>query len=119
LKLFSILALKNVIQDWMFNCKGIIIEDDNYNIIKFLQDTLKNTKPFKDDQGMKDLWFLEKFRHVIFTCNVISFNKLADLCASLALSYNFLWEDISSNNIPSFLRLLNEDCHFLFSFFFY
>ncbi|KAL0910048.1 hypothetical protein M5K25_020976 [Dendrobium thyrsiflorum] len=62
LELFAIQAISDVIQDWMFNYKGIIIEGDNYNIIKFLQDSLRKMETLKDGQWIEDLLFLKNVK---------------------------------------------------------
>ncbi|KAI0530979.1 hypothetical protein KFK09_000528 [Dendrobium nobile] len=41
LELLSIEMIKDIIQDWMLEYKGVIIEGDNANIMKLIQDTLK------------------------------------------------------------------------------
>ncbi|XP_020674943.1 uncharacterized protein LOC110094124 [Dendrobium catenatum] len=44
LELDAIFSLKDFISDWMFDSKGLIIEGDNYNVIMFLQDSMKKSK---------------------------------------------------------------------------
>lgn len=49
-ELLVVQSLKEVMQDWMFEAKSIIIEGDNFNIIKLLQCSLE-----------KDNWHIEDF----------------------------------------------------------
>ncbi|XP_020674073.1 uncharacterized protein LOC110093507 [Dendrobium catenatum] len=41
LELLAVLHLKNLVRDWMFEAQGVIIEGDNFNIIKLIQNTVK------------------------------------------------------------------------------
>ncbi|KAI0530847.1 hypothetical protein KFK09_000395 [Dendrobium nobile] len=41
LEMEAILTVKNFLKSWMMECKGVIIESDNVNIIHFIQDSLK------------------------------------------------------------------------------
>ncbi|PKU79410.1 hypothetical protein MA16_Dca000755 [Dendrobium catenatum] len=50
LELSYILSFKNFLQGWMFEAKGLIIEGDNYNVIKFIQN-LVNKGEFIVDLG--------------------------------------------------------------------
>ncbi|XP_028550183.1 uncharacterized protein LOC114579524 [Dendrobium catenatum] len=49
LEMLAIQSLKEVIKDWMFKYKGIIIEGDNSNIISYFKNAWK-TGRFKDDE---------------------------------------------------------------------
>ncbi|KAI0502710.1 hypothetical protein KFK09_017667 [Dendrobium nobile] len=44
LEVLAVLYLRNVIQEWMFEAQGVIIEGDNFNIIKILQRSIKSWK---------------------------------------------------------------------------
>ncbi|KAH0449527.1 hypothetical protein IEQ34_020219 [Dendrobium chrysotoxum] len=96
-------------QDWMCEAQGVIIEGDNFNIIKVLQLALKNWKI----NGIFDekLCFLQDFNQVLFSFCTRVCNKLADVCANLAVDRSFIWYDISDVEIPpSFLFCLKEEC---------
>ncbi|XP_028551992.1 transcription factor ILR3-like isoform X1 [Dendrobium catenatum] len=41
LEVEAVISFNKVIQEWMFEAKGIIIEGDNYNVLKFIQNTIK------------------------------------------------------------------------------
>ncbi|KAH0460401.1 hypothetical protein IEQ34_011064 [Dendrobium chrysotoxum] len=71
LELVAIQSLKEVIKDWMFKYKGLIIEGDNYNIMRYLQGTLN-----KGLHEMEDLAFIKEFNHVIFNCIGRNCNKI-------------------------------------------
>ncbi|KAI0488426.1 hypothetical protein KFK09_028257 [Dendrobium nobile] len=63
LELEAIITLKNFLQSWMLECKGMIIESDNVNIIRFIQKFLKkNNWPLGDanEQLIEVLCLLEK-----------------------------------------------------------
>ncbi|KAI0496466.1 hypothetical protein KFK09_022783 [Dendrobium nobile] len=79
LELLAVVYLKKVVKDWMFKAQGVIIEGDNLNIIKMLQSAVKSWKVSRNG------------------------NKLADICANLALDSSFLWENIQDVSIPSSL----------------
>ncbi|PKU70273.1 hypothetical protein MA16_Dca021609 [Dendrobium catenatum] len=109
IELMTILHLKNILRDWMFEAQGIIIEGDNFNIIKLLQSAMKTWKVSK---CIEDNWsFLLDFNQVLFSFTNRDCNKLADVCANLALKSSFVWKDISFQDIPpSFLFCLKEEC---------
>ncbi|XP_020700942.1 uncharacterized protein LOC110112896, partial [Dendrobium catenatum] len=43
-ELMAVYCLKNFMQDWMYAVQGVMIEGDNFNIIKVLQENLKDWK---------------------------------------------------------------------------
>ncbi|KAH0454948.1 hypothetical protein IEQ34_016872 [Dendrobium chrysotoxum] len=108
-ELEAVYFIKNVVQDWMCEAQGLIIDGDNYNIINILQLALKNWK----SSGRIDekLGFLQDFYQVLFAyCNRDG-NKLANVCANLAVVRDFIWYDLSVDDIPpSFLLCLKEEC---------
>ncbi|KAL0925444.1 hypothetical protein M5K25_003776 [Dendrobium thyrsiflorum] len=89
LELSAIQYSKEILKDWMFKYKGIVIEGDNSNIIKLIQ---KNNVASTSD--VDDSFSFREFDHIIFNCIDRKCNKLADLCANYALSSSFLWEDV-------------------------
>ncbi|XP_020687312.1 uncharacterized protein LOC110103088 [Dendrobium catenatum] len=108
MELMAVLYLKNIIRDWMIEAQGVIIEGDNFNIIKILRLVMKTWKVSKiiDD----NLAFLLDFNQVLFSFSNRDCNKLADVCANLALKKSFIWEDLSFEEIPpSFLFCLKEE----------
>ncbi|KAL0912918.1 hypothetical protein M5K25_016339 [Dendrobium thyrsiflorum] len=105
LELSTTLYIKEVLKDWMFKYKGIVIEGDNANIIKFLQEANSATNANLDDS-----YSFRDFNHIIFNCIYRSCNKLADLCAYYALFNSFIWEEFRENKIPPyFMSLLKEE----------
>ncbi|KAL0906116.1 hypothetical protein M5K25_024581 [Dendrobium thyrsiflorum] len=58
LELLAIQSIKDVITDWMFNYKGLIIEGDNINIIKFLLDAVR-----RGGQDLGELTFIKDFNY--------------------------------------------------------
>ncbi|XP_028556466.1 uncharacterized protein LOC110116069 [Dendrobium catenatum] len=59
LELEAIFSLKDFIAEWIFDSKGLIIEGDNYNVIKFLQDYMK--KSMHNNQISEKISFLLEF----------------------------------------------------------
>ncbi|KAL0921308.1 hypothetical protein M5K25_008367 [Dendrobium thyrsiflorum] len=105
LELMAVQVLSGMLKDWMFKYKGAIIEGDNSNVIKFLQQGYA-----RNHFSSADFQFLTKFNNVIFNCIGRGSNKLADLCANYAFFSSFVWEDVSIDKIPpSFIALLKEE----------
>ncbi|KAL0906360.1 hypothetical protein M5K25_024850 [Dendrobium thyrsiflorum] len=110
-EVLSILAVGDTIKDWMIQADGIITESDSSNVITFFIDILNNNLDKEGILNPKDLDFIQNFRQIHFNFSIRECNRLADFCASLALLSDFIWDDISSNNVPpSFLNLLKEEC---------
>ncbi|KAI0524441.1 hypothetical protein KFK09_003810 [Dendrobium nobile] len=62
LELDAIFAAKDFLCDWMLECKEIIVESDNVNIINFIHDSLKKkNKWLMDRWSYKDLCLLKDF----------------------------------------------------------
>ncbi|PKU82200.1 hypothetical protein MA16_Dca018598 [Dendrobium catenatum] len=108
-ELCAVLFLKNVMKEWMFEALGVIIEGDNRNIINMLQREIKRWKVSKVIED--SLAFLLEFKLTIFSFTNRLGNKLANLCANLAVDRSFVWEDLHGISIPpSFLNCLKEEC---------
>ncbi|KAL0907988.1 hypothetical protein M5K25_022448 [Dendrobium thyrsiflorum] len=111
LEMEAVVSLQEYIQDWMLECKGLIIEGDNLNIIKFIQSYLNKKKWCSDKWLDNNLFFLKDFNKVIFHHVHRDCNKVADCCATLALENNFCFDSSSFINIPSSLfSLLKKEC---------
>ncbi|KAI0519807.1 hypothetical protein KFK09_007268 [Dendrobium nobile] len=112
LELEAVYSLKDFIHDWMFDCKGLIIEGDNYNVIKHLYDSVTKSKVI--NQISEKISFIQDFNKVIFHHTSRNCNRVADLCATLALNNSFCFYFISSPDIPRSLCCLMkkeyEDC---------
>ncbi|PKU70498.1 hypothetical protein MA16_Dca025066 [Dendrobium catenatum] len=105
----EVLYLKNIIWEWMIEAQGIIIEGDNFNIIKILQSAMRTWKVSKCID--ENFGFLLDFNQVLFSFSKRDCNKLANVCANLALKNSFVWEHISfEETTPSFLLCLKEEC---------
>ncbi|KAL0910884.1 hypothetical protein M5K25_018981 [Dendrobium thyrsiflorum] len=110
-EVLSILAVGDIIKDWMIQADGIIIESDNSNVIRFFIDIINNNLDKEGILNPKDLDFIQNFKQIYFNFSVRECNRLADFCANLALLSDFIWDDICGNNFPpSFLNLLKEEC---------
>ncbi|XP_020676031.2 uncharacterized protein LOC110095008 [Dendrobium catenatum] len=66
LKLEAVFSVKEFLRSWMLEYKGMIIERDNANVIKFIQDSLKKNKWQEDRWPTKDFFFLNYFNKVVF-----------------------------------------------------
>ncbi|KAL0926287.1 hypothetical protein M5K25_002504 [Dendrobium thyrsiflorum] len=115
LEMEAILALREHIQGWMMSSKGVIIEGDNFNIIKFIQSSMNKSSWKPENWVAKELFFLNDFNKVIFHHVNRDCNKISDLCATLALENSFTVNSFSFGNIPSSLfSLLKKECdHFI------
>ncbi|KAI0530900.1 hypothetical protein KFK09_000448 [Dendrobium nobile] len=99
----AVVDIRDLLQSWMFDSSGIIIESDNVNVITFLQDSLKKVDWHLDNWPAKELHFLSDFNKVIFHHVNRECNKVADFCATLALDGSFIFDSFSFSNIPNSL----------------
>ncbi|KAL0920015.1 hypothetical protein M5K25_009115 [Dendrobium thyrsiflorum] len=116
-EVLSVQAVGDFMHNWMLEAEGIIIESVNYNVIKFFTSIFNKDIDKEGILNPKDLDFLDNFKQICFSFSFRECNRLADCCANLALDSDFLWNDISSNNVhPSFVILLIVDGCMLSSF---
>ncbi|KAH0449526.1 hypothetical protein IEQ34_020218 [Dendrobium chrysotoxum] len=99
LEVQAVLSLRMVLQEWMYECKGLIIKGDNLNVIKYIQSMLKKDVATVDSLNKDDFFFLEDFNQVIIQFVYRDCNKLADYCANYARFFYFIWDSIGSNKI--------------------
>ncbi|XP_028555084.1 uncharacterized protein LOC110098104 [Dendrobium catenatum] len=90
LELMAVLDLKRLLKGWMMEAQGVIVEGDNLNIIKLLNNAVTEWKVSKNID--ENLAFLLEFKQVVFSHSFRNGNKLADICANLALVRSFLWK---------------------------
>ncbi|PKU70762.1 Putative ribonuclease H protein [Dendrobium catenatum] len=103
-------AIREVLQGWMLDMEGIIVEGDCANAIKWLQQL--NDRNFKGHFNFTgpDLDFFLDFKQVIFQHIPPECNKPADFCANLATFGNFVYSDVNVMGFPlSLLQLLRAD----------
>ncbi|KAH0465194.1 hypothetical protein IEQ34_005297 [Dendrobium chrysotoxum] len=62
-KFLAIQSLNVIMQDWMLDYEGIIIEGDNANIINFLHSLVKKSGGVVVGNGMEEVDFLKEFKH--------------------------------------------------------
>ncbi|XP_028548787.1 uncharacterized protein LOC110098176 [Dendrobium catenatum] len=111
LELEALKALKNITQEWMYQAKGIIIEWDNYNVMKHIQGIFKEGPTVSNNLELLDFLFLRSFNQVIFQFVNRTSNKLADCCANHARLGDFWWNNLIINNVPPmFFKILKEEC---------
>ncbi|KAI0488528.1 hypothetical protein KFK09_028363 [Dendrobium nobile] len=114
LKLEAVMLVRKYLEPWMIECKGLIIEGDNINVIKFIQNSLNKAKWQSYNRIEENLLFLADFNKVIFNQIHRNCNRVADMCATFALDNNFCFESYSFANIPSSLGfLLKKECEHL------
>ncbi|KAI0516006.1 hypothetical protein KFK09_008678 [Dendrobium nobile] len=65
LEMEAVVSIRKFIQRWMLDSKGVIIEGDNFNIIKFIQNSLKKAKWQSNTLIDEDLLFMADFNKVI------------------------------------------------------
>ncbi|KAH0468443.1 hypothetical protein IEQ34_003476 [Dendrobium chrysotoxum] len=63
LELIAIFYFKNIIQEWMLDKRGIIIEGDNITIINLLKNSILKNKGLKKGIQSLDFSFLEVFKN--------------------------------------------------------
>ncbi|KAI0497165.1 hypothetical protein KFK09_020387 [Dendrobium nobile] len=109
-ELLAASTIKDIIEDWMFDRPGIIIEGDCSNIIEWLQQLRHPHHRLHRARDGPDFSFLAHFHQVLFMKVPRMSNMAADFCASKALEGNFVWKDVWCNDIPdTFLSLLREE----------
>ncbi|XP_020677838.1 uncharacterized protein LOC110096301 [Dendrobium catenatum] len=105
LELEAVFSVKEFLRSWMLECKRLIIESDNTNVINFIQDSLKKNK------WQVNRWLANDFNKVVFLHAYRSCNKVANCCANMALESSFFIDSFSFENIPSLLlNLIMEEC---------
>ncbi|KAI0530940.1 hypothetical protein KFK09_000488 [Dendrobium nobile] len=111
LEMEAIMILRRFIEPWMLEYKGVIIEGDNINVIKFIKNSLNKNKWKKADQVEKDFMFLTDFNKVILHHVHRDCKKVSDYCATLALDTNIFFDSSSFASIPpSLCFLLKKEC---------
>ncbi|KAI0524679.1 hypothetical protein KFK09_004061 [Dendrobium nobile] len=114
LELAAVTSIRKYLQPWMVEYKGLIIEGDNINVIRFIQDSLNKAKWQSLNRIEENLLFLADFNKVIFNHIHRDGNRVADMCATMALDNNFYFDSFSFDNIPSSLgSLLKKECEHL------
>ncbi|PKU70997.1 Putative ribonuclease H protein [Dendrobium catenatum] len=109
-ELKAALAFAEIIEDWMYDREGLIVEGDSAEVVKWLQETYQPASRLHRIVDGPDLSFLCNFRQVIFQHIPRLSNRPADFCAKHALLCDFTWIDVNSSLIPlSFVELLREE----------
>ncbi|PKU59188.1 hypothetical protein MA16_Dca028443 [Dendrobium catenatum] len=61
LEWMAVRSICNVIDDWMFNAKGIMVEGDNANVMSHFKNLTKLDKCLMDEASKEDFDFLKRF----------------------------------------------------------
>ncbi|PKU71907.1 hypothetical protein MA16_Dca013788 [Dendrobium catenatum] len=111
LELDAVMTIRKFIQPWMLECKGLILEGDNLNVIKFIQNSLNKAKWQSYNRVEENLLFLADFNKVLFIHVHRNCNRVANMCATLALENNFFFDSSSFPCIPrSLTSILKKEC---------
>ncbi|PKU70679.1 hypothetical protein MA16_Dca025959 [Dendrobium catenatum] len=109
-ELKAALAFAELIDDWMYDREGLIVEGDSSEAVKWLQEIYQPASGLHRMVDGPDLSFLSKFRQVIFQHIPRLSNRPADFCAKHALLGDFIWLDVTSSLIPlTFVELVTEE----------
>ncbi|XP_020675485.2 uncharacterized protein LOC110094562 [Dendrobium catenatum] len=109
-KLLAVSTIKNVIDDWMLDRAGIIIEGDCSNIIEWLEQLRHHQHNLHRRREGPDFSFFTLFQQVLFNRVPRCCNRAADFCARRALEGNFTWKNVWGDDIPcTFVSLLREE----------
>ncbi|KAL0923917.1 hypothetical protein M5K25_004705 [Dendrobium thyrsiflorum] len=101
MELLAIFEFKNVIQEWMRDKQGIIIEGDSSIVISLLRSSFMRSNNQKNMIRRHDFYFLDVFR-------IQGGGRcLFSICPPL----RFFWDAFVSSELPSrFVDLIKEDC---------
>ncbi|KAL0927660.1 hypothetical protein M5K25_001856 [Dendrobium thyrsiflorum] len=83
-ELLAVLSLRKFIQEWMFDAKGVVIEDDNYNVIKIFQNLLNKKDSKEEILNPMDLVFLNDFKQVLFLFSNRDCNKILEYAVAFS-----------------------------------
>ncbi|PKU85047.1 Putative ribonuclease H protein [Dendrobium catenatum] len=112
LEMGAILSVKDYVKSWMRDYKGVIVESDNINVIKYIQNSLKQNKGIMKFNLVRDSLFVNDFNKVVFLHAYRKCNKVANLCATMALENSFYFDSFSFDDIPPLMAsLIKEEYH--------
>ncbi|XP_020689791.1 uncharacterized protein LOC110104862 [Dendrobium catenatum] len=112
LEMGAILSVKDYVKSWMRDYKGVIIESDNLNVINYIQKSLKQDKSTMIFNLVSDSLFVNDFNKVVFVHAYRERNKVANLCATMALEDSFYFDSFSFDDIPLLMaNLMKEEYH--------
>ncbi|XP_020675094.1 uncharacterized protein LOC110094246 [Dendrobium catenatum] len=117
LEMEAVFSVKDYIRSWMLEYKWVIIESDNLNVIRFIQDSFKKNKQIVDRWPLEEILFVNDFHKVVFNHVHRNCNKVANLCNTMASSRSFFFDSFTFSSIPSFLLFaIKEECDAFHSF---
>ncbi|XP_020704889.1 uncharacterized protein LOC110115844 [Dendrobium catenatum] len=112
LEMGAILSVKDYVKSWMSDYKGVIMESDNINVINYIQKSLKQNKGTMIFNLVSDSLFVNGFNKLVFVHAYRDCNKVANLCATMALDDSFYFDSFSFDDIPPLkANLIKEEYH--------
>ncbi|PKU68225.1 Putative ribonuclease H protein [Dendrobium catenatum] len=110
LEWLAVRSIGNIIEDWKLKSKGIIVEGDNYNVMKHFKNLSNLDKRRLNKSSKEDFDFLNNFEVILFKYVSINCNKVAHWCANHAFNGNFTWDTLEVKKVPpTFFSLLKEE----------
>ncbi|KAL0922839.1 hypothetical protein M5K25_006866 [Dendrobium thyrsiflorum] len=104
LELHAILLIREHLQRWLFQQKGVIIEGDNHNVIKWLHESLKKIKGQQLEEENKEILFLNEFNNVTQAKKAINLGPrkiiIEILYGTLFRPSGFRWKPLVSLSEP-------------------
>ncbi|PKU61026.1 hypothetical protein MA16_Dca024295 [Dendrobium catenatum] len=111
LEMVVIKELEDVLNGRFCGVEGIIVEGDNKNVIDILHKVHSIPKNMDEGSMIEDSSLLIEVNNVIFHWVNHGCNRLADFCASHAVSLDFIWDLFCENVLPScFCNMVKEEC---------
>lgn len=107
-EMVALLSIRKVLQPWMFDSKGIIIEGDCANILQVVQSCLQKDSWKDRPPDAPDISFLSCFKQILIKHVPREANKVAHFCASFALQHSLVWH-FFENDATVLLPVLAED----------
>lgn len=110
-ELKAMTSFTHIIQLWMHECKGIIVEADNKSVVDHVRESMQRAKWQNRPDIAPDINVFADFHEVIFLHINREQNRLADYCAKLATQGDFVFLQSNIHTIPpTFFVVLEDRC---------
>lgn len=84
--------IEKVLQDWMYEAEGVVIEGDNASVMDYLQKLKQQERwRLRAEDGDRLDW-MKQFCKMLFVHTYLHQNKAAQFCAQRAIEDNFVWD---------------------------